>query len=150
MRVILIDRVGNLGSPGDMVSVKSGYARNALIPQCKAIMATKKNIEALESRRAELAAKAAKELGVAEARAARISSLGVVVILSKSGDEGKLFGSIGPRAIAEAITAAGVEVSKNEIHLPEGALRNLGEFGITVQCQSKVSATVRVRVTDEK
>ena len=146
MQVILLDKIGNLGGLGDTVNVKSGYARNFLIPQGKAVMATKANVEMFEARRAELEAKAAEQLAAAEARAEKINALEAVVLASKAGDEGKLFGSIGTRDIADAITAAGVEVVKSEVRLPEGALRNIGEFEISVQLHSEVFASVNLQV----
>ncbi|MGF1911201.1 50S ribosomal protein L9 [Vibrio kasasachensis] len=150
MQVILLDKIGNLGALGDAVNVKSGYARNFLIPQGKAVMATKANVEMFEVRRAELEAKVAEQLAAAEARAEQVNALEVVVLASKAGDEGKLFGSIGTRDIAEAITAAGVKVVKSEVRLPEGALRNTGEFAISVQLHSEVFATVNLQVVAEK
>ena len=146
MQVILLDKIGKLGALGETVNVKSGYARNFLIPQGKAVMATKANVEMFEARRAELEAKAAEQLTAAEARAEKINALEAVVLASKAGDEGKLFGSIGTRDIADAITAAGVEVVKSEVRLPEGALRNTGEFEISVQLHSEVFATVNLQV----
>ena len=146
MNVILLDKVANLGSLGDNVTVKSGFARNFLFPQGKAVPATKANLEMFETRRAELEAKVAEELAAAEARAAKLTELAEVTIASKAGDEGKLFGSIGTRDIADAITAAGVEVAKSEVRLPEGALRNIGEFEISVQLHSEVFATVTLQV----
>ena len=126
MQVILLDKIGNLGGLGDQVNVKSGYARNFLIPQGKVVMATKENVAMFETRRAELEAKVAEQLAAAEARAETVNTLEGVTIASKAGDEGKLFGSIGTRDIADAITAAGVAVAKSEVRLPEGALRNIG------------------------
>ena len=146
MQVILLDKIGKLGALGETVNVKSGYARNFLIPQGKAVMATKANVEMFQARRAELEAKAAEQLTAAEARAEKINALEAVVIASKAGDEGKLFGSIGTRDIADAITAAGVAVVKSEVRLPEGALRNIGEFEISVQLHSEVFATVKLQV----
>ena len=113
MQVILLDKIAKLGGLGDQVSVKAGYARNYLIPQGKAVMATKANIEAFGARRAELEAKLAANKAAAEERAAKLGELAAVVIASKSGDEGKLFGSIGTRDVAEDITAAGVAVAKS-------------------------------------
>nr|prf protein L9 [Escherichia coli] len=128
MQVILLDKVANLGSLGDQVNVKAGYARNFLVPQGKAVPATKKNIEFFEARRAELEAKLAEVLAAANARAEKINALETVTIASKAGDEGKLFGSIGTRDIADAVTAAdGVEVAKSEVRLPNGVLRTHGE-----------------------
>ncbi|GHW16522.1 ribosomal protein L9 [Vibrio cholerae] len=142
MQVILLDKIGNLGSLGDTVNVKSGYARNFLIPQGKAVMATKANVAMFESRRAELEAKVAEQLTAAQTRADQVNALEAVVIASKAGDEGKLFGSIGTRDIADAITAAGVKVSKSEVRLPEGALRNVGAYEVSVQLHSEVFATL--------
>ncbi|WP_239639765.1 50S ribosomal protein L9, partial [Vibrio cholerae] len=138
-----------LGSLGDTVNVKSGYARNFLIPQGKAVMATKANVAMFESRRAELEAKVAEQLAAAQTRADQVNALEAVVIASKAGDEGKLFGSIGTRDIADAITAAGVKVSKSEVRLPEGALRNVGAYEVSVQLHSEVFATAKVQVVAE-
>ncbi|ENM3850933.1 50S ribosomal protein L9 [Vibrio cholerae] len=149
MQVILLDKIGNLGSLGDTVNVKSGYARNFLIPQGKAVMATKANVAIFESRRAELEAKVAEQLTAAQTRADQVNALEAVVIASKAGDEGKLFGSIGTRDIADAITAAGVKVSKSEVRLPEGALRNVGAYEVSVQLHSEVFATAKVQVVAE-
>ncbi|EGR3952242.1 50S ribosomal protein L9 [Vibrio cholerae] len=149
MQVILLDKIGNLGSLGDTVNVKSGYARNFLIPQGKAVMATKANVAMFESRRAELEAKVAEQLAAAQTRADQVNALEAVVIASKAGDEGKLFGSIGTRDIADAITATGVKVSKSEVRLPEGALRNVGAYEVSVQLHSEVFATAKVQVVAE-
>ncbi len=109
-------------------------------------MATKANVEMFEARRAELEAKVAEQLSAAQARADKLSALEAVVIASKAGDEGKLFGSIGTRDIADAVTAAGVEVVKSEVRLPEGALRTTGEFEISIQLHSDVFATINLTV----
>ncbi|GLP95725.1 50S ribosomal protein L9 [Paraferrimonas sedimenticola] len=149
MNVILLDKIANLGGLGDQVSVKAGYARNFLLPQGKAVVATKANIEVFEARRAELEAKMADELAAAEARAEKLAALGGVSIASKAGDEGKLFGSIGTRDIAEAVSAAGHELAKSEVRLPHGALRTLGEFDIDVQLHTEVKTTVKVTIVAE-
>ena len=149
MQVILLDKIGNLGGLGDTVNVKSGYARNFLIPQGKAVMATKANVEMFEGRRAELEAKVAEQLVASQARAEQVNALEAVVITSKAGDEGKLFGSIGTRDIADAITAAGVAVSKSEVRLPEGALRNVGSFEVSIQLHSEVFATAKIQIVAE-
>ncbi|MFM2606082.1 50S ribosomal protein L9 [Vibrio chagasii] len=146
MQVILLDKIGNLGGLGDQVNVKSGYARNFLIPQGKAVMATKDNVAMFETRRAELEAKVAEQLAAAEARAEKVNALEGVSIASKAGDEGKLFGSIGTRDIADAITAAGVAVAKSEVRLPEGALRSIGEFEVSIQLHSEVFATAKIAI----
>jgi len=148
MDVILLEKVGNLGNVGDKVSVKAGFGRNFLIPHAKALPATVSNIADFEVRRAELEAAAAEKKVEAEARAAKLAEVSVT-IAANAGDEGKLFGSIGTLDIAKAITATGVEVSKSEVRLPEGALRELGEFDIDVQLHSEVFATVKVVVEAE-
>lgn len=145
MQVILLDKIAKLGGLGDQVAVKAGYARNYLIPQGKAVMATKANIEAFGARRAELEAKLAANKAAAEERAAKLGELAAVVIASKSGDEGKLFGSIGTRDVAEAITAAGVAVAKSEVRMGN-VLRNTGEYEVVVQLHADVKATVQIQV----
>ena len=149
MNVILLDKVANLGSLGDKVTVKSGFARNFLFPQGKAVPATKANLEMFEARRAELEKKVAEELAAAEARAAKVTELAEITIASKAGDEGKLFGSIGTRDIADAITEAGVEVAKAEVKMPEGAIRELGEFDLAIQLHPEVTSSVKVNVIAE-
>ena len=149
MQIILLDKVANLGGVGDNVTVKAGYARNFLFPQGKAVPATKANIEKFEARRAELEAKLAADLAAANDRAAKVAALGEVTIASKAGDEGKLFGSVGTRDIADAITEAGVKVSKAEVKLPNGTLRETGEFEIDLQLHAEVIATVKVVVIAE-
>lgn len=149
MQIILLDKVANLGGLGDNVAVKSGYARNFLFPQGKAVPATKANIEKFEARRAELEAKLASDLAASNDRAAKLAALGEVTIASKAGDEGKLFGSVGTRDIADAITEAGVKVSKAEVKLPTGTLRETGEYEIDVQLHAEVTATVKVVVIAE-
>ncbi|WP_423185546.1 50S ribosomal protein L9 [Alishewanella sp. d11] len=149
MQIILLDKVANLGGLGDNVTVKSGYARNFLFPQGKAVPATKVNIEKFEARRAELEAKLAADLAAANERAAKVAELAEVTIASKAGDEGRLFGSIGTRDIADAITEAGVAVSKAEVKLPNGTLRETGEFEIDLQLHAEVVATIKVVVIAE-
>jgi LSU ribosomal protein L9P len=148
MQVILLDKVANLGSLGDQVNVKAGYARNFLVPQGKAVPATKKNVEFFEARRAELEAKLADVLAAANARAEKINALGTVTIASKSGDEGKLFGSSVP-ATSLSVTAAGVEVAKSEVRLPNGVLRSTGEHEVDFQVHSEVFAKLVVNVVAE-
>lgn len=148
MEVILLEKVGKLGKIGDKVAVKAGFGRNYLLPQGKAIVATAANVAAFETRRAELEAAAAAKLAEAEARAAKISAL-AITIGANAGDEGRLFGSIGTRDIADAITAAGVEVDKTEVRLPEGALRTLGEYDVDVQVHADVIATLKLTVVAE-
>ncbi|HDR1021786.1 TPA: 50S ribosomal protein L9 [Pasteurella multocida] len=149
MQVILLDKVVHLGNIGDQVDVKAGFARNFLIPQGKAVMATKANIEHFEARRAELEAKAAEVLAVAQARAAQLTELSSVTIASKAGDEGRLFGSITTRDVAEAVTAAGVEIAKSEVRLSTGPIRTLGDHEVKFQLHGEVFATVNVIVVAE-
>ncbi|MAN52087.1 MULTISPECIES: 50S ribosomal protein L9 [Marinimicrobium] len=148
MDVILLEKVGKLGGIGDQVAVKAGFGRNFLLPQGKAIPATAENVAEFEARRAELEAAAAAKLSEAEARAAKLAEVSVT-IGANAGDEGKLFGSIGTRDIADAITAAGVEVTKAEVKLPEGALREIGEYEIDVQVHAEVIQAVKVSVVAE-
>ena len=148
MDIILLEKVKNLGSLGSRVSVKSGYGRNFLIPKGKAVPATEANIAAFDARRAELERQEAEVLSAAQARAAQLAEI-AVVIAAKSGDEGKLFGSVGTRDIADAITAAGVAVDKSEVRLPNGALRNTGAYTVAVHLHSDVNAEVSVTVVAE-
>lgn len=148
MNVILLEKVGKLGNIGDQVSVKSGFGRNFLIPQGKAIPATSANVADFEARRAELEAAAAEKKATAEARAAQLAEVDVT-ITANAGDEGKLFGSLGARDLAEAITAAGAEVTKSEVKLPEGTLREVGEYDVDVQLHAEVTQTVKVVVVAE-
>ncbi|RTR35067.1 50S ribosomal protein L9 [Shewanella atlantica] len=149
MNVILLDKIANLGNLGDQVAVKAGYARNYLLPQGKAVVANAANTEVFEARRAELEAKLAADLTAANERAEKINALEAIVIASKAGDEGKLFGSIGNRDIADAVTAAGVELAKSEVRLPLGALRTTGEFEVEVQVHTEVKAIVKLSVVAE-
>ena len=149
MQVILLDKVAHLGGVGSQVEVKAGFARNYLIPQGKAVMATKANIEHFEARRAELEEKAAQALAAAVDRATRLEALGSVTIASKAGDEGRLFGSIGTRDIADAITAKGVEVAKSEVRLPNGLIRTLGEHEVTFQFHGEVFSHLNVVIVAE-
>ncbi len=148
MEVILLEKVGKLGGLGDKVSVKAGFGRNFLIPYGKAVPANEANIAEFEARRAELEKAAAEKLAAAEARAEQLNEK-AVTISSKAGDEGKLFGSIGVRDIADAVTAAGIEVSKSEVRLPEGPLRAVGDYDITLQLHSDVEAVIKLSVVAE-
>ncbi len=148
MEVILLEKIKNLGALGAKVNVKPGYGRNFLIPQGKAVPATEKNVAEFDARRAELEAKAAAGLADAQARGERASAL-AVVIAAKSGDEGKLFGSVGTRDIAEAITKLGEAVDKSEVRLPNGAIRSTGDYDIDLQLHAEVTVTVKVTVVAE-
>jgi len=149
MEVILLEKIGRLGALGDKVSVKSGYGRNYLVPQGKAVYATAANTAEFESRRAELEAAQAATLTAAQARADKVAVIATVTISAVAGDEGKLFGSIGAREIADAITAAGGEVDRSEVKLPEGPLREVGEVSIDIQLHSDVVQAITVAVVGE-
>lgn len=148
MQVILLEKIKGLGALGSKVDVKPGYGRNFLIPQGKALPATAKNLADFEVRRAELERQEAEILAAANARAAQLAELSVT-IASKAGDEGKLFGSVGNRDIAEAVEAAGVTLDRSEVRLPEGPLRHTGEYEVAVQLHSDVIAQVKVVITAE-
>ncbi len=148
MEVILLEKISNLGDLGERVEVKPGYARNFLIPQGKAVRATAARIAEFEKQRAELEKKAAEVLAAAQARAGKLGEL-EVEITQKAGPEGKLYGSVGTQNIADAVTAAGVPVSRQEVRLPEGPLRHTGEYEIELQLHPDVIATVKVVVRPE-
>lgn len=145
MEVILLERVGRLGTVGDRVDVRPGYGRNYLLPQGKAITATANNIAEFEARRAELEAAAGERKKNAETRAEQLQEL-VVTIAANAGDEGKLFGSVGARDIADAVTEAGVKVVKSEVKLPSGTLREVGEYDVDIQLHEDVLQSVKVVV----
>lgn len=145
MQVILLEKVGKLGELGDKVTVKAGFSRNYLIPYGKAVPATKANVANFEARRAELESAANEKRAGAEARAAKLAEVSIT-IESKAGDEGKLFGSIGTRDLAAAISEAGVEVSKSEVRLPTGVIREVGEYEVDIQLHAEVTQAVAVSV----
>jgi large subunit ribosomal protein L9 len=145
MEVILLDKVANLGSLGDKVKVKAGYGGNFLLPYGKAVPATEANIKAFEERRAELEKAAAEKLAAAQARAEALEGASFT-ITSKAGEEGKLFGSIGVRDVADAITAGGTDVEKSEVRLPEGPIRMTGEYEIELQLHTDVEVTIKLAV----
>jgi large subunit ribosomal protein L9 len=148
MELILLQKVTNLGGLGDKVTVKPGYGRNFLVPQGKAVPATPANIEAFEQRRAEYEAKAKAFLDGAEGRKARLEGQSVTIAANAS-TEGKLFGSVGPRDIAEAFTAAGYELNKSEVVMGEGPIRKTGEFDVLIHLHADVELTVKVTVVPE-
>ena len=148
MELILLQKVTNLGSLGDKVTVKRGYGRNFLVPQGKAAPATPVNLAAFEARRAEYEAKANSVLADAQARKEKLEGASVT-IAANSSTEGKLFGSVGPRDIAEAFTAAGHKLDKSEVVMSEGALRRTGEFDIEIRLHADVHTTVKVVVEAE-
>ena len=148
MQVILLQRVVNLGKLGETVDVKAGYGRNYLIPQGKALPATEANLAKFEARRAELEALEAEELLAANARAEALADVNVIM-RAKSGDEGKLSGSIGARDIAYALTKSGLEVDRSEVKMPEGAFRQIGEYKVTIQLHHDISTDILVTILSE-
>jgi len=148
MEVILLEKVHNLGELGEQVKVKPGYGRNFLIPQGKAVPATRENVEQFEAHRAELEKAQAETLEAARARAEKLDGL-EFTIQRKAGGEGKLFGSVSVADIEAAIAASGLEVTKHGIQLPEGPFRTVGEYEVTVQLHADVSAGIKVIVEAE-
>ena len=149
MNVILLESVENLGGIGDLVKVKPGYGRNYLLPQGKAALATPENMKAIEARRAELEKAEAEELAKAQERAKAFENLEIVVH-ANAGSEGKLFGSVGPIDIVEALAAVQVEAERSEIRMPEGPIQEIGEFPIGIHLHSEVNAEVLVKVVGEE
>ena len=146
MQVILLETIKNLGDLGAVVDVRAGYGRNFLIPQGKALPATKANLAEVEQRRAELEKHAAEQLAAAQERGEKLNEANIT-IAAKAGDECKLFGSVGTRDIAEAVSSAtGVDVEKAEVKLPNGALRTTGEFEIDLALHAEVTATIKLAV----
>jgi large subunit ribosomal protein L9 len=149
MRVILLEKVRNLGNIGVEINVKNGYARNFLIPQKKAITATKDNLARIAEKRAELEQLAENSLVQAKERAEVLAKLGIVLIKAKVSDEGKLFGSINIRDIISALKDIGIEVKKSEISLPQGPMRQIGEYDVDVLLHPDVTETIKVKVEPE-
>lgn len=148
MDLILLQKVTNLGNLGDKVTVKPGYGRNYLVPQGKAVLATASNVAEFETKRAEYEAKAQSIHDEAQARADKFEGQSVTIAAHAS-TEGKLYGSVGPRDIAEAFTAAGLPLHKSEVILGEGAFRNVGEYDVLVHLHADVEATVKVIIEAE-
>jgi large subunit ribosomal protein L9 len=149
MEVILLEKVDNLGNIGDKVRVRPGYCRNYLLPKGKATMATPENLAAFEARRAEFEARQAAERAEANARAGRLAEL-KVTLSAKAGSEGKLYGSLGTVDIAEACTAAGVEVKRSEVRLPDGPIRAVGDHAVEIHLHTDVNATITISVIAEQ
>jgi large subunit ribosomal protein L9 len=149
MELILLTKVLNLGNIGDKVRVKPGYGRNYLIPQGKAAPATAANLAEFEKRRADYEAKANRELADAQARKEKLDNASVTIRANAS-TEGKLYGSVGPRDIAEAFTAAGYPLAKSEVILGEGPIRRTGEFDVHVTLHADVECIVKVIVSPEE
>lgn len=149
MDVILLEKIDRLGALGDVVKVRAGYARNFLLPTGKAKVATPENVKELEERRAELEARAAEMLAVAQQRKEKLDGMAVTVT-SKAGTEGKLFGSVGTGDIADALKAAGVDVEKKEVRMPTGAIRVAGDYDIELHLHTDVDAVIKLTVIGEE
>lgn len=149
MKLILLEKVMNLGDLGDTVNVRSGFGRNFLLPRGKALPATRENIAHFEARRDELEKQAAQRQGTAEARRKALDGVEIAFSVNVS-PEGRLYGSIGPREIADKLTEMGYPAEKSEVDLPEGPIRDTGEFGIDLILHADISATVKVQVAGEE
>jgi large subunit ribosomal protein L9 len=148
MNIILLEKVANLGALGEQVTVRAGYARNFLIPHGKAVPATKSNVEHFEARRADLEAQAVAKLAEALERKERLEEIELSVAV-KAGDEGKLFGSLGNRDIADLASQAGVELTKAEVRLPNGPIRAVGEVDVVIHLHPEVEAILKLHVVAE-
>ncbi len=150
MEVILLEKVENLGGIGEIVKVRSGYARNFLLPQGKAALATDENRERIEAMRLDLEKKAASELELAQLRAEKLRELESISIAAKAGSEGKLFGSVGTVDIADACAQAGVEIERSEVRLHDGPLRVVGEHEVEIHLHADVTIPLNVTVVGEE
>jgi len=148
MKIILLDKIQRLGEIGDIVEVNSGYARNFLIPQKKAAFASDKNIREVEARKEELAAASADLLTQAQGRSESIEGSSCEIFVPVT-EEGALYGSVGTREISEAFIETGVEIDKSEVQLPDGPIKEQGEFNIVISVHPEVSANVVVKVSAE-
>lgn len=149
MEVILLKKVGHLGELGEKVSVRSGYGRNYLIPSGFAVSATEANLAEFEERRAELERAAVESMVGAESRCEKLNGL-TVTVARKAGDEGKLFGSVGTQDIADAVRTMGMELEKQEVRLPEGPFRAVGEYEVTLHLHADVDAVIKLEVVPEE
>ena len=148
MEVILLEKIRNLGSLGEQVRVKNGYARNFLLPTGKAVVANEKNKAQFEARREELEAAQSDQLAKAESRLAKLENMSLE-IKSRASEEGKLFGSVGSKEIAEAVSNAGTEVSRAEVQFPDGPIKELGDFKVLIVLHPEVSVSIAVNVSAE-
>jgi len=149
MQVILMEKVHNLGNLGDVVKVKDGYARNFLIPQGKAKRATEANLKAFESKRADLEAAQAAILAKAKERATKLESL-TLQITQRAGPDGRLFGSVTNYDVVEALKAQGHEVERAQVRMPQGPLKQVGDFPLQIALHSDVVVTITISVLGEK
>lgn len=147
MEIILLEKIRNLGNLGDQVNVAAGYGRNFLIPKGKALPATKKNVADFEKGRAEFERISQQDLAQAQARHEKLAAL--TIVLPARAADNKLYGSIGPREIADAVTRLGVPLAKHEVRLPVGHIRVTGEYTVQVQLHSEVSGNVMIKIVSE-
>jgi large subunit ribosomal protein L9 len=148
MEIILLEKIANLGNLGDKVTVKPGYGRNFLIPKGKAVRASAQKLAEFEQIRAEMEQKAANNFAAAQARAESLAKLSVTII-QKAGEEGRLYGSVGAKDIADAVTSAGVKVIKNEVRLSTGAIRQTGDYEVQVHVHPELNAVVSIKIIGE-
>lgn len=148
MNVILLEPIGNLGVIGDEVKVKRGFARNYLLPQGKAVPATEEHRQAFEARRAELEQAASERRAAAEDRGQKLREV-TLAIAARAAEEGRLYGSVGAREIAAALTAQGIEVHRSEVRLPDGVIRKTGDYEVAVQLRSDLTITIPISVMAE-
>ena len=149
MQVILLEKVRNLGNLGDCVNVKSGYGRNFLIPQNKAVFATANNLAMFETRRAELEKNAAQALAKAQEKATKFNDI-TVEIAAQASDEGKLYGSVGIIEICDALKTKGLEVTKREVQMPTGPIYSVGNYVIDIILHSDVTANLQITIVSAK
>ena len=149
MNVILLEPITNLGGLGDEVIVKPGFARNYLLREGKAVRATEDNRRRFEERRAELEQVAGERQSQAEARGRRLLEITDLTIVARASEEGRMYGSVGTQDIASALTERGVEVHKSEVRMPEGVIRQVGEYEVAVQLHSSVTVEIPVAVVPE-
>lgn len=148
MNIILLERINNLGDLGDEVTVKPGFARNFLIPNGKAVQANKDNRDLFEARRAELEKAASDKLTQAKGRASGLENFELTMVV-KTGEEGRLYGSVGTQDIASALSAEGHDIARSEVRMPEGVIRVTGEYEISLQLHSDVTVDIKVNVVPE-
>ncbi|HEX5477235.1 MAG TPA: 50S ribosomal protein L9 [Burkholderiales bacterium] len=148
MQVILMEKVANLGGLGDVVKVKDGFARNFLIPQGKAKRATQDNLKAFEARRAELESAQAEQLGAAQARGAKLEGF-MLQVTQKAGVDGRLFGSVTNYDIVEALQKLGIEIERRQVRMPQGPLKQVGDFPLEIELYTDVVSTITVSVLGE-
>jgi large subunit ribosomal protein L9 len=145
MEIILLEKIAKLGNLGDKVIVKPGYGRNFLIPKGKAVRASAERLAEFEQRRAELEKKAAAELATAQARAEVLGTL-AVTITQKAGEEGRLYGSVTAKDIADAVTGSGVKLDKSEVRLPSGPIRQVGDYEVRLHLHADLDGVLTVKV----